>query len=177
MIDAQQKFVFAGNMGAGKTTAIAAISGGDTLRMEVPLPEHEHQGDKTTTTVGFDFGIVSLGGTPLYLYGTPGQEHFHIVAGEIMTGAVGVVLLINAATRRIEADLDAWIEVIHGAAARVPVVIAVNRPEPQTPSIQDLRRQCRARSSAIVAVQIADPRRRIDMMSCLRVLTLAHLRG
>ncbi len=176
MIDSQQKFVFVGEMGAGKTTAITSISGSDTLRMEVPLPESDYQGEKTTTTVGFDFGVVSLQGAPMYLYGTPGQEHFHVVAAEVLSGAVGVVLLINASARAIDNELDQWLPLIHKATQDVPIVVAVNRHNSKTPPLNEIRARCRARSSSVVAVMLADPRRRMEMSACLRVLTLAQLR-
>jgi uncharacterized protein len=176
-MDVQQKFVFVGNMGAGKTTAIQTISGSDAMRMEVPLPEDEQVGDKTTTTVGFDFGVVSLQGAPLYLYGTPGQAHFHIVAAEVMTDAVGIVLLINAGDHCIDTELDQWLALVDDAAPQVPVVVAVNRQDLQTPSLRTLREHCRARSKNVVAVLLADPRRKMEMSACLRVLTLAQLRA
>lgn len=74
MILQQYKIVFAGTMGAGKTTAIQSISDIPVLCTEaLNTDQHAHQ--KMLTTVGIDYGELTLeDGIKLGLYGTPGQE-------------------------------------------------------------------------------------------------------
>ena len=64
----------AGPMGAGKTTAIAALS-------EIPVVSTDAvntdlaRNAKATTTVALDYGEITLGdGDKVRLYGVPGQE-------------------------------------------------------------------------------------------------------
>lgn len=77
MILHQFKLVFAGSMGAGKTTAIRTISNIDVLSTEAINTDLEaHQ--KSLTTVGIDYGeLVLEDGVKVGLYGTPGQQRFN----------------------------------------------------------------------------------------------------
>jgi signal recognition particle receptor subunit beta len=62
--------------------------------------------DKSTTTVAFDFGRITLtSDLVLYLFGTPGQNRFWFMWDELSTGALGAVVLAD--TRRLEACFDA----------------------------------------------------------------------
>ena len=68
----EYKLIFTGTMGAGKTTAIAAISEIAPVSTDVRRSE---AGDdtKVTTTAALDYGEVTLPrGDMLRLYGTPG---------------------------------------------------------------------------------------------------------
>ena len=55
----QKKLLFAGPVGSGKTTAIAAISDSQPIGTEVPLSDGA-MGDKTSTTVALDYSFVRL---------------------------------------------------------------------------------------------------------------------
>lgn len=95
MILQQFKIVFAGTMGAGKTTAIQSISDIPVLNTEaLNTDQHAHQ--KMLTTVGIDYGELTLAdGTKLGLYGTPGQERFNFIWNTICQGAIGTIILID----------------------------------------------------------------------------------
>ncbi|ATO20383.1 GTP-binding protein [Acinetobacter sp. LoGeW2-3] len=95
MILHQFKLVFAGSMGAGKTTAIRTISNIDVLSTEAINTDLEaHQ--KSLTTVGIDYGeLVLEDGIKVGLYGTPGQQRFDFIWNVITQGAIGVILLID----------------------------------------------------------------------------------
>lgn len=71
------KIIFTGPMGAGKTTAIAAISEIPPISTEVRCTD-EAQALKETTTVAMDYGYFTLeDSSRIHLYGTPGQERFN----------------------------------------------------------------------------------------------------
>ena len=95
MILQQYKIVFAGTMGAGKTTAIQSISDIPVLSTEaLNTDQNAHQ--KMLTTVGIDYGELTLAdGTKLGLYGTPGQERFNFIWNTICNGAIGTIILID----------------------------------------------------------------------------------
>jgi len=77
---------------------------------------------KTTTTVAMDFGRISLPGNLwLYLFGTPGQDRFHFMWDDLITGAIGAVVLVD--TERLESCFDA---VDYFEARQIPFVLAVN---------------------------------------------------
>ena len=95
MILQQYKIVFAGTMGAGKTSAIKALSNIEVLSTEaVNTDTAAHS--KQFTTVGIDYGELTLDdGIKVGLYGTPGQERFDFMWNVICKGALGTIILID----------------------------------------------------------------------------------
>lgn len=93
------KLVFVGDMGVGKTTAIAAISDFPPVSTEMPisdLAEGVHTG-KTHTTVALDYSSIELGdGELLHVYGVPGQAYLDFMWPIVAEGALAVVVLVNA---------------------------------------------------------------------------------
>jgi signal recognition particle receptor subunit beta len=92
----EYKLLFVGAMGAGKTTAITAVSEIPPVLTEVTNNDKEAF-DKEATTVTMDYGRVTLsGGDQLRLYGIPGQTRFSFMWSMLANGAIGVVLLADA---------------------------------------------------------------------------------
>ena len=73
---AEHVILFAGPMGAGKTTAIRTLSDIEVVSTEAANSERNVV-DKPTTTVALDYGEITLGDEEkIRLYGVPGQERF-----------------------------------------------------------------------------------------------------
>jgi signal recognition particle receptor subunit beta len=91
----QHKIIFTGPVGAGKTTAIAAISDVPPIKTDA-LASDMAKNKKDSTTVAMDYGIMSVGGgEKIHLYGTPGQERFDFMWDILVTGGIGLVLLLD----------------------------------------------------------------------------------
>lgn len=92
---AELKIVITGIVGAGKTTAIQAISEIDVVSTEVRASDEVRE-QKDTTTVAMDYGELTLDdGTVLKIYGTPGQRRFSFMWEILAEGALGFVVLVN----------------------------------------------------------------------------------
>lgn len=121
------KILFAGTMGAGKTTAIKAISDIDPVLTEQKNTERDIV-DKEMTTVGLDYGEVDLGdGQRLLLFGTPGQRRFDFMWETLGIGAIGLVILLNDEMPDNHDELIYFITTFEALLNRVPTVVGVTR--------------------------------------------------
>ncbi|MFA3839962.1 MULTISPECIES: GTP-binding protein [Streptomyces] len=124
------KIVIVGGFGVGKTTLVRSVSEIRPLNTEevmtqagIGVDEPAAVSSKTTTTVAFDFGRISLTERMvLYLFGAPGQERFWFLWDRLFSGTLGAVVLVD--TRRMS---DSWYAIDRLEHHRTPFVVAVNR--------------------------------------------------
>lgn len=127
--DTQYKIVFAGPVGAGKTTAIASLSD------LPPVTTDESASDmalsrKRKTTVAMDYGVLNIeGGQKIHLYGTPGQERFDFMWEILSEGAIGLVLLVDAARPSPERDMLFFLDAFREFVGRTRVSIGITRTD------------------------------------------------
>ncbi|MGW3942554.1 GTP-binding protein [Streptomyces phaeochromogenes] len=124
------KIVVVGGFGVGKTTLVRSVSEIRPLNTEEVMTQAGQDIDettgverKTTTTVAFDFGRISLSRRMvLYLFGAPGQERFWFLWDRLFSGTLGAIVLVD--TRRME---DSWYAIDRLEHHETPFVVAVNR--------------------------------------------------
>jgi len=164
------KIVFTGPMGAGKTTALAAISDVEPVRTEVANTDlfgHE----KAFTTVGMDFGRIELDdGTAVRLYGTPGQARFRLMWEIVGRNATGIIVLVDATQPGALMLMGQFVDAFRAIAPKAALVIGVGRTsEPDALASEDFA--ARLEDRGIVApVLSVDVRRRADVLLLLQTL-------
>jgi hypothetical protein len=90
------QIAIAGAAGAGKTSFVRAISEIEVVNTERRATD-ETASLKSTTTVAFDFGRITLNSEQVvYLYGTPGQSRFDFMWDIIIRKVHTYILLISA---------------------------------------------------------------------------------
>lgn len=123
------KLVFVGGMGAGKTTAIGAISDLPPVSTDMPLSA-DATADKSLTTVALDYSTVDLeDGELLHLYGVPGQKYLDFMWPMVCDGAVGIVVLVNACEPEPVAGTCELLRSFSGLAPDASFVIGVTRTD------------------------------------------------
>lgn len=136
------KIVVVGGFGVGKTTMVRSVSEIRPLSTEETMTQAgqgiDHTGgvaDKTTTTVAFDFGRISLNEQMvLYLFGAPGQERFWFLWDRLFAGTLGAVVLVD--TRRLE---DSWYAIDRLEHHNTPFIVARNNFPGSAHSLESVR--------------------------------------
>lgn len=168
-MEREYKLLFSGPMGAGKTTAIAAISDSAPVRTEA-LNSDRGQHAKESTTVGFDYGEIALdGGDRLRLYGMPGQDRFRFMWQVASEGALGVVLLADNTRADPLADLALYVDSFRALAQRGAMVIGIGRLDEGTTQV-DAYAQWLATQGLSLPVFAVDVRQRDDVLLLLDAL-------
>jgi len=125
MMNAEQKIIFAGPVGAGKTTAINSISEIATVGTEARATD-ETAKLKHNTTVALDYGVLNLGdGQKVHLYGTPGQDRFDFMWEILTQKGIGLVLLLDNRREDPLEDMRFYLENFRDFISDRAVVIGV----------------------------------------------------
>jgi len=169
---AEHVILFAGPMGAGKTTAIRSLSEIEMVNTEASNTER-HIVDKETTTVALDYGEITLGDDEkVRLYGVPGQRRFDFMWSILKERAKGMILLINNdAPDAVALAIDylaSFRELVESGSA----VVGISRRDlARTPSPDDYADALSAAyPGSLIPVFTVDPRNAGQMTTVLLTL-------
>lgn len=166
----QYKIVFAGPVGAGKTTAIKALSDIEVVSTEANASDDVRR-IKKTTTVAMDYGLMKLGnGDQVRLYGAPGQKRFDFMWEILTENALGLVVVINAAAADPVADLHAYLDAFRVLIERTAVIVGVTHTDKSTVPVRHLLIEEMQRQGIPACVMEADARSRSDVAMLVKTL-------
>ena len=166
----EYKIIITGTMGAGKTTAIAAISDIPMVTTEAANSD-QAAAAKASTTVALDYGEVQLdGGDRVRLYGTPGQQRFSFMWDILANGALGLLLLIDNAAHTPVEDLGRFLDAFPELTAKSAVVVGITHIDLGTgPTLDAYHAVLIARSLTLPVFSI-DARNRDDVLMLVEAL-------
>ena len=169
MTGRELKLLFAGPMGAGKTTAIRCISDIPPVNTEAEnLDRGSHA--KAETTVGLDYGETRIeGGEVLRLFGLPGQARFDFMWKIVAQGALGVVLLVDNGQEEAVASIDPYLDAFADLAQRSAMVVGVGRLGAGSARIAHYTDALRRRALRLPVFAV-DVRKRGDVLLLLEAL-------
>ena len=164
------KIIFSGPVGAGKTTAINAISDIETVTTD-ELASDMTKSQKPGTTVAMDYGMLKLSQDErIHLYGTPGQERFNFMWDILTQGGIGLVLLINNSRPDPFGDLQFFLDAFKGFINGTKLVIGVTQMDiNHRPSIDDYHLQLESSGSKVPIFEV-DAREKRDVALLVEAL-------
>lgn len=165
------KIIFTGPVGAGKTTAIGALSDITPVSTD-RLASDMTRERKAETTVALDYGLVNLAeGATIHLYGTPGQERFDFMWEILIEGGIGLVLLIDNSRPDPFVDLRFFIKAFRSFIDRSGLVVGVTRTDIRAqPAIEDYYQEMSVLNMSTVPVFEVDARKRKDVSMLVEAL-------
>lgn len=171
---AEHVILFAGPMGAGKTTAIESLSETEVVRTEANNSER-HIVDKATTTVALDYGEILIDGQEkVRLYGIPGQKRFSFMWSILKERAKGMVLLVNTDAPDPIEEMLFYLEEFGELYDRGGVVVGVTRSDvTRGPGLIEFSEALeRTNPDLVIPVFTVDPRDRDQMVNVLLALVV-----
>lgn len=167
----EHKIIITGTMGAGKTTAIAAVSEIEPISTDVMNTDKSI--DKEKTTVAFDYGEVTLDETEkLRIYGTPGQQRFAFMWKILSKGAMGVIILVDYTRPDPFADLAIYIENFEKLILETACVVGISKLPSEDKAVLDEFAKFLATRNIICPVLAVDVREKQDVLELLDLLLM-----
>ncbi len=169
----ENKIIFTGPVGAGKTTAIASISEIPVVSTEA-LCTDDLAIRKLNTTVAMDYGMVNLkDNRKMHLFGTPGQERFNFMWDILTSGGAGLVLLIDNARDNPIADMEFFLDAFKDFIKKSAVVIGVIRVDiKNNPELTDFQQRLNQLNYKSIPVLNIDARKKQDVEQLLLKLAI-----
>lgn len=165
----EYKILFTGTMGAGKTTAIAAVS--DIAPVVTDVHNSDLSVQKERTTVGLDFGEFTLdNGDRVRLFGTPGQNRFDFLWKILAKNALGLIILVDNSRPDPLKDLGMYLDGFSEQLDTLPCAIGVGRLDTSASPTLDAYIDELSNRNRIFPVLEVDVRRKDDVVLLIDTL-------
>lgn len=164
------KLIITGPPGAGKTTAIAAISETAPVRTDTHTTD-DLAAVKDQTTVAMDFGELTLDdGQKVFLYGTPGQRRFEFMWKILVEGGLGLIILVDCSRPDPLADLHMYLDNFADFIKQTSVVVGLTRTDhPDAPAVSEFYSSIES-SGRVLPILEVDIREREDVALLINAL-------
>ena len=161
------KVVVTGPFNSGKTQYIQTMSEIDVITTERKITSADLASIKEETTVAMDFGKVTRGDDKIYLFGTPGQEHFQIMWEVLTENMLGFIVIVDSTDKGRFKDakniIKFFLEILEE-----PFVVGENKHDlPNALSIEELKKELDLPDDALILPLVAK-----DKKSAKKVLDL-----
>jgi hypothetical protein len=166
----QLKIVFAGSVGAGKTTSISAVSDVGVISTEEATTD-EVSLVKELTTVAMDYGQIHLDdGSKIHVYGAPGQRRFDFMWEILSQGSLGVILLIDDTVEDPISDLELFFDAFSKQMDNRSLVVGITRTDLNTNHDIDVYRRFVASYDRTIPLFAIDSRNKDEVKTLVRTL-------
>jgi signal recognition particle receptor subunit beta len=167
------KIIISGPVGAGKSTAVRALSDIDVVDTD-EIASDETKIMKANTTVAMDYGVLNISDNErVHLYGTPGQERFDFMWDILSQGGLGLVLLVSNAYPDPFDDIRSFLQAFGEFIGKTSVVIGITKTdEKASPSIDDYHTELGDLIRQIPVFEV-DARDRVDLVMLVEALLLS----
>lgn len=163
------KVLITGAVGAGKTTLVTTLSEVEALTTDV---ESQEEIGKNQTTIGFDYGRMTVDERHVRLVGTPGQDRFDYMWQILGEGIHGMIVLVHAGHDQAQADTEHLLRTLRAdKGAEVPFVVGITHSDENGTSPDRVRSAPFAEDAA--AVLTADVRTSRDAHALVDALLRA----
>jgi len=164
------KIVFAGSVGAGKSTSIQAVSDIDVICTEEATSD-EWRLRKDLTTVAMDYGQMNLDdGTKIHIYGAPGQQRFSFMWEILANGALGVILLVDDTAPNPLGEIEFYLKAFAAQLESRSLVIGITRSDLNSRHDLDVYRRLVASYDPTLPVFTIDARESRQVKTLTRAL-------
>ncbi|MCF6224760.1 MAG: ATP/GTP-binding protein [Xanthomonadales bacterium] len=166
------KIIFTGPVGAGKSTAIKAISDTAVIHTEQQTTD-ETKEIKSQTTVAMDYGsIIIANNEKIHLYGTPGQKRFSFMWDILSKGGTGLILIIDASEESAIDDMNYYLENFKSLINETAVVVGITKTDlDQKFSLDDFNQEM-ANQARVFPIFEVDARSPTDIKALVEALLL-----
>lgn len=167
------KIIISGPVGAGKSTAVRALSDIDVVGTDEKASDHTQE-IKTNTTVAMDYGMLNISdGERVHIYGTPGQERFDFMWDILSQGGLGLVLLIDNTQANPVEDLQFFLNAFNEFISETQVVVGITKTDTHpSPTIDEYHDELGALIQQIPIFEV-DARSRDDLIMLVEALLLS----
>jgi uncharacterized protein len=122
------KLVISGDVGAGKTTFVKAISEIEPITTDEAVTDAATLMLKEYTTVAMDFGLLNIDeDLALHIYATPGQRRFSFMWDVLAENCFGLIFLADASRMDSVIETNGIISYFQEHYPQIPYIVCITK--------------------------------------------------